>query len=337
MPRELIHWGVIERVFNRVLAERPRLDGIVVPHLAAGKVGAVAHDAPYFLRGGKQCFEYAAKTLHGYAGEDTLQPLRNFVSLIRSQIAPSEQAPYWAFLIGMISHVVTDSHFHPFVYYCTGDYYHPDKEERSAARARHRLFEVQLDAWFLESYSERKAYLSASLRELPDSLKETLFAFLGSSVPPPAGAAAGRDSPDKQWKKAFAKYSWSQRLFHSASAGAAVRTLAAVGGSRLRELDALFSYGRNGLPMLRERKLSYRNPVTGVWQHKGLTALVDKSVEDSLTLVRALEPFILGQAHNTSVPWSAITGPSLSFGLAGSRAEDARFFLPRNESKRMSV
>ncbi len=327
MPREFIHWGVVERVFDRLRVEAPNLENLLKDGLPAAKAGAIAHDIPYFLPGDTEGFDAIAAVLHGASGEDTFEPLRNFSSLIQRQTPRADQGRLWAFLVGMVSHVVTDSRFHPFVYYWTGDYNHPDPEERSRARTRHRLFEVQMDLSFIEPQSSKAIPPFASIySELPASERNEICILLASSVPAPTLHARRRVPLNQKWMRGFKKYSRDQRLFHSHLAGAGIRLLHQLAGNRGRELDSLFSHGRKSLEMFRAGKISYRNPVSGDESLDNLDSLFEKSVNDSVSLLCALEPFVSGEASVNDIPWPKFRGPSLSFGLPQTSAKDAKFF-----------
>ena len=149
MPREIVHWAVLEEVTRR-LPPGPLLDYIRAD-LAAAKLGAVLHDAPYYLRGGGQPWEIVAEVLHGRTGSDTYEPFRILAQGI--QACPEPQQPLlWALFAGLVTHAAADIVFHPLVFYFTGDYYDENAQQRSLSRANHRLFEVWLDSWAANKY-----------------------------------------------------------------------------------------------------------------------------------------------------------------------------------------
>ena len=147
MPREIIHWIVLERAADRAKAAGcPAIAEAISSHRDAACLGALLHDVPYYFRMGKDPFEQVADWLHGKHSEDTLLPMRKLASAILS-IPPAERRLLWPFFLGMLGHIGADVVFHPLVFYFTGNYHDRDPIERRAAQGRHRLFEVYLDAW----------------------------------------------------------------------------------------------------------------------------------------------------------------------------------------------
>ena len=118
MPRELVHWRVLEGS----LKDAPsKLVQIINENKEAAYLGAIAHDAPYFHKLGKSPFAEVAKFLHGTYGHDTFLPLYELLKAC-------EDDRQRAFVLGMFSHAVADQVMHPMIYYFTGDYYHSDKK-----------------------------------------------------------------------------------------------------------------------------------------------------------------------------------------------------------------
>ena len=76
MPREIIHWNVLERAKSCFSHKGSgRILSALRAERASAYLGAIAHDAPYYYRLGGSDFEVIASSLHGEHGEDTLLPI----------------------------------------------------------------------------------------------------------------------------------------------------------------------------------------------------------------------------------------------------------------------
>ena len=97
---------------------------------------------------------------------------------------------------------------------------HPERLLRDQARAKHRAFEVWLDAWF----SCRSKLLTTSVGEVLRMSKgymnkrniAELFILLEQSVPSPAG---------ENWKGAYQHLAWLQRIFCSSLCGCLIHSV----------------------------------------------------------------------------------------------------------------
>lgn len=332
MPRELVHWDILYRALKRLpVEEAPLLHEIIRGNDAAIALGAIAHDAPYYRRGGGSEFEWISSFLHGLGERveqgDTLLPLSRFGALADALPDPDKRAASLSFLLGLISHYAVDVVFHPWIFFCSGNYYAVDDRERAHARARHRLLEVYLDE------DRRASGLTfpwpATIGRLLDSLPPTqlddLCAVLEATVEP----AASRWAPELigqlslEWRHALKELALFQRLFVSISGGIVAGLLNRLSFNRLFPYDALFSRGRRGPQPALHRPLRYQNPISGEWTSSSLTELDEQAIDLTLKLFRTVERAL---AAGGVTPSTLCGGVSLNYGVKDSAPEDATHF-----------
>jgi hypothetical protein len=296
MPREVVHWVVALKALELVSS------GINVDKKAY-LLGAMAPDAGYFYLNGKGDNHFP-EMLHGKNGEDTWLPVRIAMERCSTDYQRS-------FILGFISHVITDSVFHPAVYFLTGNYYDSDPQRRFRAVRNHRLIETRMDAWARKNVASKDVpVLVRDVMGTPQELKELCALF------------SNKDFSTEQLALSFEDFAEAQHKFLSTSVGMVVRGLSFF-SSGLKELDALFSFARWGHLEAFEETFSYKNPVTGD-EHRGVTwrSLLDRASEEHC---RVYKKFVQAISERTDfLPDEA--GPSLNFGIPSTPIQSGRFF-----------
>ncbi len=340
MPREIVHWDVLERTRQELIACGERhASASLTQHPVAAFLGAVAHDAPYYYRFGRgDSFEVVAESLHGGNGEDPLAPLKVLANDILQEENPKIRTMLWSFLLGMVSHYATDIHFHPLVYYLTGDYYDPQPRKREIARAKHRLFEVYLDQWFRPRVSLPRATLA-------DYRIDKLISALGNDfevicellernlVPEKLSSLHSRTltlSSGKNWRESFKLMGRLQRLFLAPSAGHVMWFVHRVTGGRFAAVDALFSYDRDkAADIYFQNPIEYRYPTSGENARRSVTELRDLAVSECVTLAELLAPVLSGAERKTEALFGSVKGKSMGLGVIGASIHDFRYASPQ--------
>ncbi len=144
MPKELTHWHIAHAALRRGVTTQVRK--IINCNPAMYYFGAIAHDIAFYdlSKPTEANLERRANQLHGVNGENTLEPI---IEMMERALSQNHQDTQLAFLLGMLTHFVADSTFHPMVYYMSGNYFAVDAEEREKAVFRHRLLETAIDRW----------------------------------------------------------------------------------------------------------------------------------------------------------------------------------------------
>ncbi|MHB8124173.1 MAG: zinc dependent phospholipase C family protein [Desulfitobacteriaceae bacterium] len=144
MPKELTHWHIAKRTLTM---EIPHQIAEIINHKPQlYYLGAIAHDIPFYdlSEPSETSIQHIGDQLHGANGENTLIPL---IDMLEKTFAQKHTEFLLSFILGMLTHYVADSTFHPMIYYLSGNYYAEDSTVRSKAVYRHRLLETAIDLW----------------------------------------------------------------------------------------------------------------------------------------------------------------------------------------------
>ncbi len=332
MPREIVHWEVLHLAVHRISPESaPTVKKVLTTFFDSALLGAISHDAPYYLFFGRdRAFEMLAESLHGSYREDTFDPMR---ALAKNIVTTSSPAVLWSFLLGMVSHGVTDIVFHPMVYYFTGDYYHPDRKERTKAQSRHRLFEVYLDSWFRESLKiGRKGRIAEVMKNLGDDflsicelLEQTL---VPEKLPTIKESVPSEGEKTNRWQKSFLYISVLQRLFLSPLLGLIIRTLNKGTGGLLNPIDSLFLFLRKRPQQYFETPLQYKNPVTGEERRESVLEMKEEAVKRCVEIFTQFEPLLSGKENDIDKVLGGLRGDSLNVGVYRVDSSSYKHFSP---------
>jgi hypothetical protein len=297
MPREAMHWYIAQQALDAYSS---------VPFVLernAYFLGAMAPDAGYFYLEGRGDTAFPER-LHGKDGEDTWDPLRLALQRTKSDLHKS-------FLLGYMSHVITDAIFHPAVYYITGNYYDVDEAKRLTAVKNHRLLETKLDCWIRARYPQTS--LPRYVKDLWKSVDEltAVSALLACEI-----------FTTEQLVASFQSFGSSQYKFLSPLIGAFVRVSTGV-SERMRDLDSLFAFGRSsGLEQF-DQPFSYRQPITGeLFQTVTWHQLIEQAVAEH----QQYFPKFFQSLLQGTIFCEGEVGPSLNFGLPSVSIKQARYF-----------
>jgi len=315
MPREVLHWEILAEALRRCgsTAEMQPIADLCGKEWSAAYLGALAPDAPYFYRFGGSSFEHLAESLHGLNGEDTYKPV---TAMIRAVISTSKIPPaaQFSLILGYISHCIVDMHFHPMIYYFTGNYYDLDMAKRAHARANHRLFEVHLDSYWKATFPCKFETRLHKIWSALGSKKAPLIELLTKATPP---------STEYSWQGAYDYYSFLQRVFLNQSAGALSYFLKPLIGEGSQ---AMFSYGRGPQKYIFDAPLKFLNPASGEEQLLTVHELRELAVAECLTEWRKLLPILSGNFEALESILATFRGRSLNAGIYGAKKEDMRYF-----------
>jgi hypothetical protein len=298
---------------------------LIERHKISALLGAMAPDVPYYYGFGASSFENAAERIHGKDGEDTFDAIRDFAVHL-SDVKGDERDYLSSFIIGFISHCIADWHFHPMIYYLTGDYYNSDSKKRALVQAYHRAFEVYLDAWFGEQTPSLWGDVKVSkLLRLEGSRFKAVCEMLSRSS---TCTFEVMEEGPKAWRKGYQDLGLIQALCLSSPVGHGFRSLNKLLGGKLAPLAALAKAGRPFDKASFEQPITYKNPLTGVGAEERIDSLRDKAVDEFVSIVRQLEPLWLGTSADLRELLSDLKGKSLNVGLVGEKTSDAKFYSP---------
>ncbi len=316
MPREYVHWEIFEgiRAALNAAPETAPLGEVLTKYRALSYLGAMGPDAPYYYRLGGTHFEEIAERLHGSSGEDTFDFLRRAGDSI-AQLANEDREAATAFLIGYLTHCIVDMHFHPVIYYFTGDYYARDKTARAAARKRHRAWEVHLDVYWKGRGQALYGTKFFPLIKECASKAPVIFRILDETFSPQGGA---------QWRNAYWWMAFLQYCFFSRVLGAVLVTAKKLAPNFIGPYEALFLCGREVPRAEFDLPLQFKHPISG--EEKTLTVweLRSRAVKEGTMMAKILMPLLRGESATSLL--EGMKGRSLNGGLTGAKREDFKYF-----------
>ncbi|MCF8090915.1 MAG: zinc dependent phospholipase C family protein [Desulfotignum sp.] len=171
MPKEISHWYLAGLVREN-LPEKSVFYKPLHTHENLFFLGAVAPDIPfYYLLGPKKNRIQAASDPFHSPDARALAPVLSFFdSMIFSQPDPAALS----LGAGIICHILSDTAFHPLVYYYSGIF-----PEHPGATARHRQFETALDLYFQHLAGPGARTCLGSILENVEVSKSLLLKLLG--------------------------------------------------------------------------------------------------------------------------------------------------------------
>jgi hypothetical protein len=269
VPKELTHWLLADKAFAGLSADS-QLRVIIEDNYASYRGGAVLPDTLLHLfRGPHAAAALAAShTFHNTSGN-------SFAPLIQaeSHFPAGFPADYLACMLGVISHMVADIVFHPYVYSLSG----------SDGIGQHYRIETDIDCHFLCNGT-----ISAKLKLndlLPGNTRKTLI-NVAALLFDPCGTL-----PRAALEQALSLHCRFQAMYNSTLWKLAVRLLARIAGSPFKEQRYLFYPLSRSLhcTCLNANTPEWRHPVTGEPQFNTLEELTDEAVRRTIVLYTLIE------------------------------------------------
>ncbi|MEE8484029.1 MAG: zinc dependent phospholipase C family protein, partial [Nitrospinota bacterium] len=270
MPKEITHWTLAEKAVR--LADDRSIKEVVSNNRFLYLLGAVSPDTPYYQTSPvtTDLYEEVGRRLHGISDGGAFKPLA-CVARIYEEITQGALA----FLLGVISHLVVDGEYHPFIYHFSGNTHNANRNEMLRASYRHRLLETYLDLHYYgdvepaNGYSVYRAYKGKEMgdREFFDLLGALYF---------DDRAAHRRDTVNAMlahcfWHGCF-KREWLKYTVALASkiSPFASEHYAALFYPRMKPLRSPFFNG----------KISYKNHVTGSRHRESIKEIEEKCIKN---------------------------------------------------------
>lgn len=184
MPKEITHIHVAEKIRERM--PNP-LRSLLEKEDRPYSFGSMSPDLYYYdvrLPLEKKHSLELGEVIHGRYGNDNSVHVRWMLEqCVRiKEESPGSLEPLFAFLCGYLTHVAADTVFHPYVYSVSGNYYHPEPEERTRAEGRHRLFETMLDFHILQLRNQSLQDFRLLDRINPGNHKNSLLQFFSQGM-----------------------------------------------------------------------------------------------------------------------------------------------------------
>lgn len=279
MPKELTHWHIAREAMKKGIPGE--VGKIIASNPALYYLGAIAHDIGFYDLSSPSLanLEHVANQLHGVGGENTVAPL---CEIMKRALGQNNHRVHLAFLLGMLTHFVADSTFHPMVYYMSGNYFAEDPEERDKAVYRHRLLETAIDLW-LKSVQPMD-YPSGLLqlwRDTGETERKAFRLLIEQAV------CNGDIRKIEHFHKAWRNYRLLQTVFGWSTPRKMLSIYRSFGHLSVGKLEALFYTQPLDLSFF-ETKLAWRHPVTGERHAIMIEAFFDLCVKKVVRLFNQL-------------------------------------------------
>ncbi|MEW5735632.1 MAG: zinc dependent phospholipase C family protein [Thermodesulfobacteriota bacterium] len=313
MPKEQTHFILAGRAVEALGEGLVRKAVTRAPNLFL--LGAVIMDTPLYALSEKEiCFPLTER-LHGQEGEnpflDTARVLEEF--------GPRYPDEATSFCMGVVSHVMADASFHPFVTYISGNCHHPLSQVRSLCLARHRRAETLLDTLFLKVNQLVKARtfyrLTRASEVVPEVLRGMAMSLFGVSG----------ERWDRRVRHMMASHGFLQAMFMQHPISHVVHWVSRHLAGRVEGLDALFYPYDGKKPQISpDEVLSYVHPVTGRHRETTLGRLSERAVRSAAEIFRAISRY--SNTTQAAEHLRGIRAPSPETGLPGVGAREMVHF-----------
>lgn len=319
MPRDLTHIILADDIGEKLPVETAKNLSL---NKTAYHMGAISHDS--FLYGPSPKL---STKMHGGLGDDTRKIVLTLLDGVRRETDPEMRNIQKAFTFGFLSHMATDTAFHPFVYSVSGSQVrenNPSDEHVRLAKARHRYTETWLDMHFVE----KKGYNFDNFRPMRKIVcdvknRKKLSGFFCEAY---QRAYDVDDNVSKGYEKGMllqlflGKMTWNQSLARM------MRRLDMLMGDRLATETSGFYQKDRKIPEQLTQFSSYTHPVTGEKVHKTLDDLTKDAVERGVALISAAEKYISN--GNRKEFLHAVPNTNLDTGIPDTRLSDIKRAVP---------
>lgn len=270
--------GLAQEVARKIPADSIFCDAIH-RYLNLFSYGAVAPDTcfHYILGPGRAAVNSAGQIFHT-TDASSLVPVLEFLNRF-----PHKDADALAFAAGLCCHIMTDTVFHPMVYYFSGA-----KGIHGNADTRHRMFETALDLHFRSLMHTRRRLIPfhrmSKHLEISDKRLSCLLKHIFC-----------KDNPEyqKYLLYAFRSHCLANALFTNHHLYQLTHMVSAF--NFLTEYEVLFYPFKQPVRFrFFDGILKFKHPVSGEEYGQTLESLSNKAVKNTLLLLSVIEAAILG-------------------------------------------
>jgi hypothetical protein len=301
MPKEMTHWIIAGKALNRIDES-----GKIFKILSSGEnlyyLGAVLPDTPAYLITGKdkKTVQALDREFHDPAGS-SLAPAASLVQKYGESVPPE----IMALLAGTITHIITDSVFHPFVfYYCGHD------------TQKHYRLETYIDLYFMSLYKEKFKSFRKILKNVETDI-ETVSDFM--SLYFDRESSLKKNSYRKSLHQhALIQNAWFKPLLRKTSRGFNL-----IPGINLNQKLELF-YPSGLKNKIFQDEYSYRDPVTGEKKRTTITDLAEEAIRRITIILQGLDE--ISNPEKISKYLLSIKGPNPLTGIEGIKSDEMKFF-----------
>lgn len=270
MPKEITHWMLAERAFSR-LDSGSRLFGMIQSHKNEYLGGAVLPDTLLHLFKGpyaKNALD-AADRFHDTDSNSYL-PLIHAESRLENNIP----APQFSCILGVISHMIADSVFHPYVYALTG----------MDDIGRHYQMETDIDVYFLQNNS---SWRIKRMKDIITPATENTLVSVAEHLFVPSG-----ELPRQAVSKALSLHMQFQSMYSNVFWKPTAILLGAIFGTPFSQQRHLFyplfpiQVNNQTLSVL---NCEWKHPVSGEIKKETINDLAEEVIRQTVAVFKRIE------------------------------------------------
>ncbi|MFN8579110.1 MAG: zinc dependent phospholipase C family protein [Candidatus Sericytochromatia bacterium] len=347
MPKEITHIVFADHTLKEI--EKTKLHSYLLNSKDNYHFGALAVDSFYYNLEipfiDKNFFQWG-DLVHGAEGNNPFLPIYEALKEIKSIYSKSKEEEKYlspikkqiikrykkyndvnqriSFICGYLTHCALDINFHPYVYYFSGNYYDPNKEESINVQMRHRIIEGWLDYYLIKENSDTYNTDSTFYAFRDDITNLKLLDFISYHF---ANTWYGEKSNiyNSLTRGYFIQKSLNS-IFDNKKIKNSAKTLNTISKNKLRGYLALFYPDNFEIPDFIINFKSYKNPVTGDLYNSNFNDLWLQSLKLSKDFLEAVNEFIFND--NENILYDVIKGYSLDVGLIETNVKEVKYFSP---------
>lgn len=328
MPKEITHI-----VFSDQSLELLK-DTELYNHLSQSKnsyhFGSLAVDSFYYNVKlpfiDKDFFQWG-DLVHGAEGNHPFIPIFKALEELKNNKSDTLFSDKFSFICGYLTHCALDVNFHPYVYYFSGNYYDPDKEESINAQMRHRLIEGWIDLHLINEHGLNKYHTKSAAKVFGnDFINLKLLEFLSLHF---ANIwESDKATIFKAIKRGYFIQKVLNNIFDNKLLKDYIKSINDLSNNKARSYLALFYPDTYDIPDYILNFGTFKNPVTGEEYQSSFNDLWNQALKLSSEFLKAVDQYIFH--NNNEILSEVIKGYSLDVGLIEVPVKEVKHFSTWN-------
>lgn len=265
--------------------------------------------------------------VHGAEGNNPFIAIYAALKYLKENKNDSLFSEKLAFICGYLTHCAMDINFHPYVYYFSGNYYDPDKNESINAQMRHRIIESWIDLYIIKNKGKYNTKSAAKVFNT-DNLNIELLKFISTHF-----AATWQTNEQKVFiaiKRGYFVQKILNNIFDNKNIKDYVKSLNQITKNKIRSYLALFYPDNFDIPDYIINFGTYKNPVTGEEFNSSFEDLWSNALNLSTDFLNAVDQYLFDD--NDLILQETIKGYSLDVGLIEVPVKEVKYFSTWNIS-----
>ncbi len=291
MPKERSHLLFASEVLDRL--DNEPLQQLIRRRAPAYYLGTIVPDLKNYDLFSFGEFAHVSDFIHELVETDETGLIFPMLEKIRQGAWLDEERT--AFVMGYITHAVSDAVFHPLIFYFSGNIYDPDLRQRNKSIASHMFLETSLElALFRSAGKELKDFPPTRLCRSGPPRRRRLFSFFARLLAERCGE--DQDRLYRAMEKSYNQFLRVTRWFPRPFSYFLARLVDLVTLGRFRHYLGLFHAPADPLSPLFSGPIEYINPFTGEKVTTSIKDLNEQVVTVGVTGLNAAHAFLLGKA-----------------------------------------